>query len=169
MKHEGTFGRIMGSLQLAGYIEAIQNNKPYWDNKYAIQGNLLNDEMNTEITSKDGKKTYFYYTTPLFPGMIFWTEKKRDPKEYEFAKVLEEDKKKVDKLLEMLLGSGKVKVFLKDLIDVIVALAVITVTLGDDIALQFQDDFLAVIAFGVLMSTLEEMFDTITGDCDQII
>ena len=179
LKHESGRGRVKGSLQLNGYIWAINKNikEPYWKEnevtKHAETGSGLDDVINNfkPTSGIHGGKTIIYYTDPLFPGMIFWTYTDNRIDE-EFVKVLEEDAKKVrDKLAKIEKKRREEEEKEKPKVTAISTALEIT---GLVIALAFVvgNDLFAFpfdnVAIPVILGMLVAKFDELFGSCDTV-
>ena len=179
LKHESRRSRVKGSLQLNGYIWAINKNikEPYWKEnevtKHAETGSGLDDVINNfKATSGiHGGKTIIYYTDPLFPGMVFWSYTD-DRKKEKFLKAREKDAKKVkdkfeeiEKKLKEQEEKEKPKVTAistaLEITGLVVALAFVV---GNDLfAFPFDN-----VAIPVILGMLVAKFDELFGSCDTV-
>lgn len=168
LKHEGPFGRIFGSLQMRGYVEAIQNNKssPYWFFQGVTQGARPGTELNpvfnvTLQSERYPEKQIVYYTDVNFPGMIFWRYED-DTSNPEFATVLAEDKKKLDEMIANLKKWQKVEDNVILAAEIVGAILLLVFVVGNDAVGLVVDDFL----IPIVLAELALKFTQLTCDSD---
>lgn len=169
LKHESAYGRIDGSLQLKGYIWAINNSidtTQWLDNtvtKGAIPGKELNSIIDnfTAESKIHGGKTIRYYTSGFFPGMVFWTYVDRKPDE-EFNKVLKEDAEKLEKKVFRLLEEKQKVTAINPALEITGLIIALAFLAGNDAVGMVGDDA----AIPVILAMLVARFNEIFGSCD---
>lgn len=180
LKHESSRSRVKGSLQLNGYIWAINKNinEPYWKENgvtaRAETGSGLNSVIDGyEVPSnKHEGATIRYYTNALFPGMVFWTYVEKGREKPEFATILAEDAKKVKDKMEEIAKKQKEKeekekpkvTAISTALEITGLVFALAFVVGNDLfAFPFDNAAIPVI-LGMLVAKFDELF----GSCDTV-
>lgn len=161
-------GRIDGSMQLEGHVWAINHHKDneYWKDRKVTEaqaGDTLSSSING-ITLKSTwypDRTIYYYTDPLFPGMIFWTYNDHPEKET----VLQEDEKKLRKKMKQALEKHNNKEAKgKAVVNLITCAGLLGLIALDDLIGIAADD----LAAAALLLGISTSYETIFGTCDSL-
>ena len=167
LKHESSGGRIDGSMQLQGYIWAIEHHidSSYWQAKGFVNvtaGDDLSPLINgTTLNSlKYPDKKIFYYTNPSYPGMIFWTYNNKGEKDT----VMEADYNKLKEKMRRALEKHNKKAKGNAVGNLIGYSALLGLIALDDLIGIYGDD----VAVAALLLGISTNYETIFGTCDSL-